>query len=155
MTRRLLLLILLSIGFQAMAEQPVKILRMGSYAQILEQHHKQSFMLVFWSLDCPPCYKELAMLGDLLTQQPKLALVVISTDSPDNMDEIKTRLKEFKLNHVNAWVFDNGIAQQLRYEIDPNWYGELPRSYLFNARHQRRAVTGVLNPVALKQWKAQ
>ena len=95
------------------------------------------------------------MLGDLLKQQPKLALVVISTDSPDNMDEIKTRLKEFKLNHINAWVFDNGIAQQLRYEIDPNWYGELPRSYLFNASHQRHAVTGVLNPVALQQWKSQ
>ena len=37
----------------------------GSYRAIVEAHRDRPFMLGFWSLDCPPCHRELAELGPL------------------------------------------------------------------------------------------
>jgi hypothetical protein len=31
------------------------------------------------------------------------------------------------------------------FEIDPKWYGELPRTYFLDAAHQRTGVSGVLS----------
>lgn len=147
-----ILFLLLCTSFVVTAEQPVKIFKTGTYAQLLEQRHNKPFMLVFWSLDCPPCYKELVMLSEVMQKQPLLELVVVSTDKPSDIGEIRQKLNRFGLKNINTWVFDNDIAQQLRYEIDPGWYGELPRSYLFNAKHNRQAISGVLNSSVLQHW---
>jgi len=111
-------------------------------------------MLVLWSLDCPPCYKELAMLAEQTNKNPQLNLVLVSTDTTDDIKEIQQKLSQFGFSHANAWVFENDIAQQLRYEIDPNWYGELPRSYLFDAQHNRQAISGILKPAVLQHWRS-
>ena len=150
--RCLLVAILLCSSFAVNAAQEVNVFKTGSYAQLLQQRQNHAFMLVFWSLDCPPCYKELAMLAEETKKQPQLDLVVVSTDNSDDVKEIQQKLTQFGLTHINAWVFKNGRAQQLRYEIDPNWYGELPRSYLFDAQHNRQAISGILRPVVLQRW---
>ena len=150
--RCVFLCLILSASSLVMASQEVNVFKAGSYAKFLEQRQNQPFMLVFWSLDCPPCYKELAMLADETKKLPQLDLVIVSTDTTDDTKEIQQKLNKFGLSHINAWVFENDRAQQLRYEIDPNWYGELPRSYLFDARHQRQAISGILKPVVLQRW---
>ena len=150
--RCLLVGVLLCSSFAVNAAQDVNIFKTGSYAQFLEQRQNQPFMLVLWSLDCPPCYKELAMLAEETKNQPQLELVLVSTDSTDDIKEIQQKLNQFGLSHVKAWVFENDRAQPLRYEIDPNWYGELPRSYLFDAQHNRQAISGILKPVVLQRW---
>ncbi|MCK5263697.1 MAG: redoxin domain-containing protein [Gammaproteobacteria bacterium] len=150
--RCLFLCLLLSASFSVTASQEVNIFRSGSYAQFLEQQKNHSFMLVLWSLDCPPCYKELAMLAKETKKHPQLNLILVSTDTPDDIKEIQQKLSQFGFNHINAWVFENNMAQQLRYEIDPNWYGELPRSYLFDAQHNRQAISGVLRTAVLQRW---
>lgn len=150
--RCVFLCLLLSASSVVMAAQEVNVFKAGSYAKFLEQRLNQPFMLVFWSLDCPPCYKELAMLADETKNQPQLDLVIVSTDTTEDIKEIQQKLNKFGLSHINAWVFENDRAQQLRYEIDPNWYGELPRSYLFDAQHKRQSVSGILKPAILQRW---
>ena len=150
--RCLFLCLLLSASFSVTASQAVNVFSSGSYAQLLEQQKNQSFMLVLWSLDCPPCYKELTMLAEYTKKYPQLNLIVVSTDTADDIKEIQQKLSQFGFTHTNAWVFENDMAQQLRYEIDPNWYGELPRSYLFDAQHNRQAVSGVVRPAVMKRW---
>ncbi|MDH5612991.1 MAG: redoxin domain-containing protein [Gammaproteobacteria bacterium] len=153
MVQRCILLSLLWVtSFLALAEQPVKIFKAGSYAEVLQRRQEQSFLLVFWSLDCPPCYKELTMLAEEIKKQPQLDLVLVSTDTTDDIDEIQQKLNKFGFTQVNAWVFQNDRAQQLRHEIDPNWYGELPRSYLFDDKHNRQAISGILKPFVLQRW---
>ena len=150
--RCLFLCSLLSASFNVVATLDVNIFTTGSYARFLEQQKNQSFMLVLWSLDCPPCYKELTMLAEHTKKYPQLNLIVVSTDTTDDIKEIQQKLSQFGFSYTNAWVFENDMAQQLRYEIDPNWYGELPRSYLFDAQHNRQAVSGILRPAIMKRW---
>lgn len=128
----------------AVAGQPIKTFTSGSYAQIVQQYQGQALVMVLWSLDCPPCYQELAMLA----QQRKhhaFNLVLISVDGADASNEVKAVLAKYQLQNLDAWLFEEYAAQHLRYEIDPLWYGELPRSYIFNSIHQRQAVSGVLS----------
>ena len=150
--RSVFLCLLLCASSLVMAAQEVNIFKAGSYAQFLEQRKNQPFMLVFWSLDCPPCYKELTILAEETKNQPQLDLVLVSTDTTDDIKEIQQKLNKFGFTQVDAWVFQNELAQQLRYEIDPNWYGELPRSYLFDARHKRQSISGILKPAVLQLW---
>ena len=125
---------------------------MGSYSDILHTRQNRPFLLVFWSLDCPPCHKELAMLGHIKLQQPELDIVLVATDEEAHTEELARMLHRYQLQHAEAWVFAPDQSEQLRYEIDRNWYGELPRSYLFNARHQRIAVSGTLSAKSLQAW---
>ena len=150
--RCVFLCVLLCTSFVVTATQPVDVFKVGSYEQFLQQRKNHSFMLVFWSLDCAPCYKELAMLAEEIKKRPQLDLVLVSTDTIDDISEIQQKLNRFGLSNINSWVFDNEMAQQLRYEIDPNWYGELPRSYLYDAQHYRQAFSGVLRPAVLQRW---
>ena len=123
----------------------------GSYQKILQAYKGESFAMVLWSLDCPPCYKELATLGRL-RQQKKINLVLISTDDSANQKELLNVLENSQLQQADVWVFSQGQAERLRYEIDNHWYGELPRSYLFSRNHQRQALSGVLSDKALTDW---
>lgn len=154
MLRGLFLCLLLSSSFVTTASQAINIFEQGSYSRILQQRLQQPFILVLWSIDCPPCYQELALLGEKIKKQPELELVLVSTDSTDDIEEIKKQLAKYGLSSINAWVFADQMSQQLRYEIDPGWYGELPRSYLFDSQHNRQPVSGVLKPEMLQRWES-
>jgi hypothetical protein len=152
MLQRVIIFSLLFISSSVLAEQSVKIFTTGSYTKLLEKRHSQPFMLVLWSLDCSSCYIELAILSDTIKKQPKLDLVLVSTDKTADINEIKQHLIKVGLENISTWVFADNIQQQLRFEIDPTWYGELPRSYLFNVQHKRQAISGILNSAILQNW---
>jgi thiol-disulfide isomerase/thioredoxin len=136
------------------AAQVIREYELGSYNNILSERQTKAFLLVFWSLDCPPCYQELATLQTLLIKHPDLDLVLVSTDAVSESNEIQRVLDKNRLTRVDAWVFSDAVSQHLRYEVDSSWYGELPRSYLFDARHQRQTVTGIMQPAILESWLA-
>ena len=99
--------------------------------------------MALWSLDCPSCYKELAMLAEERKQR-NFNLVLISVDGEEGRGEVEAVISKYKLTNVDNWLFEEHSSQSLRYEIDPLWYGEVPRSYLFDKTHQRQGVSGVL-----------
>jgi hypothetical protein len=53
---------------------------------------------------------------------------------------------------AESWLFGDGNAKSLRHEIDPHWYGELPRNYFHDAAHDRVAVTGPIKDARMKTW---
>ena len=53
-------------------------------------------------------------------------------------------LEKHHLNDVENWVFADANSQKLRFEIDPSWYGELPRTYFFDSAHNRNGNSGLL-----------
>jgi len=133
-----------ALSLDAIAQQPINNFTHGSYKQIVNQYKQQPFVMVLWSLDCPPCYKELELLADE-RRKHDFNLVLISTDGADARNEVASVLNKYNLQSVNSWLFDEFSSQHLRYEIDPAWYGELPRSYLFDSVHQRKSISGVLS----------
>lgn len=136
--------ILFSIIYPPVWSMTVQSFDKESYHQIVENNKNRAFLLVLWSVDCPPCYEELSVLEHYTKINPELKIIFISTDSSVSLDEIKEVISEKNLQNQELWVFSNIPSNQLRYTIDPSWYGELPRSYFFDQCHHRQSFSGKL-----------
>jgi thiol-disulfide isomerase/thioredoxin len=124
----------------------------GSYQQILAASPNQPLMLAIWSVDCPSCLKDMDILGKLHEKHPALKIVMLATDDAEALPEIKRIIDSHKLGGLENWAFASDNPEKLRYEIDPAWYGELPRTYFFAAGHQRVGKSGAMS---LEEFEAQ
>jgi len=136
------------------AESQTKPFMAGSLAEILKVRQGKPFVLMFWSLDCSSCMKDLDALAASMKKHPKLDLVMVSTDQAELAGEVSAMLAKHKLNRVESWIFGESNAQRLRYDVDPSWYGELPRSYFYDAGHNRLPVSGAITTEHIDAWVA-
>lgn len=123
-----------------------------SFAEIKAAHAGQEFLVGLWSVDCPPCLVELDMMGEILEHNPDLPFVLISTDPIADREWAYDFLLDFGLARRESWMFADSFEERLRFSIDPNWYGELPRSYFFDADHQMQSHSGIMTRELLEQW---
>ncbi len=117
----------------------------GSYQHLLKQNADKPFMLAIWSTTCTSCMEKMALLNELHKNKPDINIVMLATDDMSVSDQIQTVLAKNKLTGLENWVFADENAQRLRYEIDPKWYGELPRTYFLNKNHERQGISGALS----------
>lgn len=102
-------------------------------------------LVVMWSLDCPACFEELDLISQMLEQHPDMAISLISTDDDDQrMAEVAEVYQQPGLKNTSRWVYAPNQGQRLRYSIDPNWQGELPRSYYVDKNGKRHGHSGLL-----------
>jgi thiol-disulfide isomerase/thioredoxin len=141
----LLLVLLMSFNFRAYGQPDLKPFVSGSYQQILSNNAKKPFMLVVWSIDCSSCIKDMTLLNEIHQENPGLKIIMLAADEPSVGEQVKQLLSKYKMDAVENWLFADENAEKLRFEIDPKWYGELPRTYFFNAAHQRIGISGVLS----------
>lgn len=135
----------------AAAEMPKPFVP-GCMHQITKQLTGKPFLLVFWSVHCPPCMKELEMLSHSPAAKGAPPVILVSTDEDATLEEVHQVLASYRLTHLESWMFADDNAQRLRYEIDPGWYGELPRAYFYDASHQRIAHSGALSKEQVQAW---
>lgn len=124
----------------------------GSIKEIAAAHQGKPFILGFWSLTCAHCRDELSLLSKLSRRYPKLEVVLVSTDTPQEADAVAATLKRFSLDRAAGWVFADDFADRLRFEIDRKWQGELPRTYLYDPSGNISAFSGKLDPYQLERW---
>ena len=148
----ILALVLISASTSVFSEILIRPFVLGSFSQILEQRQEKPFVFVLWSLDCPSCFKELEMLGNLSSRYSELNIVLVSTDVTATQDELQAILTRYKLDNVESWMFSGESDEHLRYEIDRSWYGELPRSYFFKPSEKKQVVSGLLSEEQLRVW---
>lgn len=117
----------------------------GSYQQILVTSQHQPLMLVVWSITCSSCLKDMALLNQLHKSKPELKIVMLATDGLSANQQVQAILQKNELATVENWIYADDNTQGLQYEIDPTWYGELPRTYFFDQAHQRKGISGVLS----------
>lgn len=129
---------------QAWADIKVNQFHADSYEQLLNAHKNNAFVLIIWSVDCSSCLKEMSLLNRIHKDNPQLKMVMLATDSPAEIEQIKKYQTQFQLSDIEQWVFAEENAQKLRFKLDPRWYGELPRTYFYNKEHQRTGFSGVL-----------
>jgi len=150
MPRRILIIFhfifLCSIVQLGNAEQtPLKLFVSGSYQQLLDSNANKPFVLVVWSITCSSCLKDMALLSKMHKSNPKINMVMLATDDTSATDDINKILAKNELTDLENWIFADENPQKLRYEIDPKWYGELPRTYFLNKQHEREGISGVLS----------
>jgi len=136
------------------AEDQTQPFRAGSLNEILKARQGKPFILMFWSLDCASCMKDLDALAASMKKHPKLDLVMVSTDDAEFAGEVNDMLAKHQLKQIESWIFSESNAQRLRYEVDPSWYGELPRSYFYDAGHNRLPVSGAITTEHIDAWVA-
>ncbi len=152
--RHLLLVLMLTMSGMTMAAHDVRPFIPGSLAQILAAREDRPFILVLWSLECQYCPAELRMLGALKKRHPKLDIVLVATDTPNEARQLATRVKSYGMGRVEQWIFSEDMPERLRFEIDRRWYGEIPRTHFYDRAHQREIKTGLINQKFVEDWIA-
>lgn len=120
-----------------------------SFAQLKQNFEGQGFVVSLWSIDCLPCRVELDMLAEIKRQDPEFPLLLISTDPISKREEAVYILEEYGLDKIDSWMFADAFVERLRFSIDPNWFGELPRSYFYTDDHRVMGHSGILTRDAL------
>jgi hypothetical protein len=124
----------------------------GSAGALAAARRNEPFLLVLWSVDCAPCFREFAEFQKLRREGRQLPLVLVATDGLAERERVGAALARFGLQDVENWIFADGNAAKLRFEIDPAWYGEMPRSYFYGRDGQRKAVSGGLSGAQVTAW---
>lgn len=153
--RRLALVLMLAFMNTAGAAEIVRPFKEGSLGQVLAPREGKPFILVLWSLECQYCPTELKMLSELKRSHPKLDVVLIATDTPADTPQLVSRAKSYGMAKTEQWVFAEDMPERLRLEIDNRWYGEVPRTYFYDRKHQREVKTGLINKEFVEGWLAR
>ncbi|MCP4978944.1 MAG: TlpA family protein disulfide reductase [Gammaproteobacteria bacterium] len=130
----------------------LKAFQTGSINEISAERKGQSFMVVLWSVHCPPCLMELVQLQQYKNRFSKSSLVLVATDGLQYSDTVQQILYDKQLDQMDNWIFAGPMPERLRFAIDPSWYGELPRTYFYDSAHQRSSHSGALTQSLLKRW---
>ncbi|MBT3558266.1 MAG: hypothetical protein HN491_10925 [Rhodospirillales bacterium] len=89
---------------------------------------------------------------EILETHPDLTVVLVSTDKLEDSERIENLLERHQLTGVESWVFADPFVERLRYDVDPKWRGELPRTYFIDVSGKLHAHSGMVDPATLKSW---
>lgn len=98
----------------------------------------QVVILAFWATWCAPCREELPLLSDYASRHPRVKVVALALDGPDNLAEVQAATRGLKVDLgllPSAWAGDYGRVWKLpvSFVIDPagrlqydGWKADLP-----------------------------
>lgn len=145
--------LLLSLFFANSTYAESMVFNKAQLATVKTQNMGKQWLMLLWSVDCPPCFKELAIIQQLQKKNDDLAIVIINTDANDETNaERDGIIEKFELSHLSHFYFADGKGDQSRFLIDPTWYGELPRSYFIESNGTFHGKSGLVNQSILTQW---
>lgn len=149
---RIMALVLGCMANATLAAGTLKPFSENSLDEIIRHYAGRPFLLVLWSVDCAPCAKELDLLAATLVQHPQTNIAFVSTDGLDLAGEVESVLKRHRLDNADNWLFTDANSARLRYYIDEQWFGELPRSYFYTDAATRLPYSGTLTKSQLDRW---
>jgi thiol-disulfide isomerase/thioredoxin len=126
-----------------------------SFIALKQQKLGERWLMVLWSLDCPACFKELKLIQAIQKSTPHKSLNVVYINA-DDTDEITFERKKilafYEMHFYKNLYFVDGQADKSRYQIDSNWYGELPRSYFVDEEGKFHGKSGLLDEKLINEW---
>jgi thiol-disulfide isomerase/thioredoxin len=156
MKRKLLAAVFLlgALSAAAAAEEPeLKPFERGSWQQILRSHAGRPTLVHFWDVTCGPCKIELPQLGQFMKDHPGIDVVTISADLVPHLPEAtQSMLQKAGLSSAENWMFSDGFADRLRFEIDPAWQGDIPRTMLIARGGAVITIEGSAEMSELDKW---
>jgi thiol-disulfide isomerase/thioredoxin len=125
----------------------------GTWAQLLKAKAGQPAVMHFWGLTCAPCLTELPHWAALKKERPGMALVMIAADpAPEDTADLKSTLTRAGLDKAESWAFADGFIERLRFEIDPKWRGEMPRTILIAHDGKATTLPGLADLAYIRKW---
>jgi thiol-disulfide isomerase/thioredoxin len=137
----------------AFDQSKLKSFERGSWQQILRIHSGRPMLVHFWGVTCGPCKVELPELGEFVKRNPSVDVVTIDADLVPNSEAASlSMLQAAGLSSAENWTFSDGFAERLRYEIDPAWQGDIPRTILISRNGDMVTIEGATEPAMLQRW---
>jgi len=135
------------------APPPLKPFGRGSWQDILRSHAGRPTIVHFWGVTCGPCKVELPQLGEFMKDHSAIDVVTISADLvPDLPDATRSMLAKAGLGSAENWIFSDGFVERLRFEIDPAWQGDIPRTMLIARDGMITTIEGSAEMTDLEKW---
>ena len=135
------------------APPQLKPFERGSWQDILRSHAGRPTIVHFWGVTCGPCKVELPLLGGFMRDHSAIDLVTISADLvPDLPDATRMMLEKSGLRSAENWIFSDGFVERLRFEIDPGWQGDIPRTMLISREGTITTIEGSAEMTELEKW---
>lgn len=151
--QRLLTLLICTVFSTHYAHGTSSVFNKTQLTTIKAQNMGERWLMLLWSVDCPPCFKELASIQKLKQKHLQLNLVLVNTDANEEaLPEQFKIIQEFQLDDFPNFHFAEDQGDQNRFLIDPHWYGELPRSYFVTKDGEFHGKSGVISQSILIRW---
>jgi thiol-disulfide isomerase/thioredoxin len=150
--------LLASLAAAPAAETPseLKPFVRGSWQQMLRSHAGRPTLVHFWGVTCGPCKVELPLLGKFMKDNAEVDVVMISADLVPNLPgAARAMLDKAGLGAAENWLFADGFVERLRFEIDPAWQGEIPRTLLIARDGTVTTIEGSAEIPDLEKWSAR
>jgi thiol-disulfide isomerase/thioredoxin len=139
----------------ASEESQLRPFERGSWQQVLHAHAGHPTVVHFWGVTCGPCKVELPLLGEFMKAHPAIDVVTISADLvPDLPAATRSMLQKSGLASAENWIFGDGFAERLRFEIDPAWQGDIPRTLLIARDGTITTLEGSAEIADLEKWSS-
>ena len=61
-------------------------------------------------------------------------------------------LQKAGLSDAESWLFSDDFVERLRFEVDPQWQGEIPRTLLIARDGTTTTMEGVADFAQLRAW---
>jgi thiol-disulfide isomerase/thioredoxin len=125
----------------------------GSWQELRRLHAGQPTIVHFWGVTCGPCRVEMPEWGRLLRERPDMNLVLIDADLvPNESNSVIAMLAKMGVSAAEQWRFDDDYEERLRYEVDPQWHGEIPYTILIAADGATTTVAGAADISQMRAW---
>lgn len=125
----------------------------GSWQELRQIHAGQPTIVHFWGVTCGPCRIEMPEWGRLLRERPDMNLVMIDADLvPNEPDTAIAMLSKTGVSAAEQWRFDDDYEERLRYEVDPQWHGEIPYTVLIAPDGTTTTITGAADSAQIRAW---
>jgi thiol-disulfide isomerase/thioredoxin len=125
----------------------------GSWQDLVRAHAGHPTLVHFWGVTCGPCKTELPLFGAFMRDHPGIDVVTISADLvPDLPAATRSMLQKAGLGAAENWVFSDGFVERLRFEIDPAWQGEIPRTVLIATDGNMTTIEGSADMGDVAKW---
>ena len=125
---------------------------MNTRTVIEKRYIDQPLIISFWSIDCPYCIDDLKKLGRALSKNTNVKLITVCVDGKESAKKAERILSQANLPKHEQYQYAEVDEDRLRYNIDPAWYGELPRTYFYDAAHQVTPLSGKISNSFLDKW---
>jgi len=125
----------------------------GSWQEVVKASAGKPTVVHFWGLTCAPCLTELPHWTRLRQDHPDLNIIMIAADpAPARTEDLVATLQHAGLGDVETWAFADQFSERLRFEIDPKWRGEMPRTLLLARDGKTTSMPGLADFDVIRGW---
>lgn len=125
----------------------------GSWTRLRQSHAGRPLLVHFWGITCPPCIGELPKWGALQRAHPEATVIFVAADpEPVNPDDVAAAIVKARIDSAEQWMFADEFTERLRFEVSPEWAGEMPYTMLITPAGQVSTLAGVADMATLERW---